>query len=165
MNEPRSKAGPWPVVIGLVAAVSINLGMVWVAVAHRSAPVPGDPEADAVAFDETLAQRRASAALGWHVEIGSCRPDASGACALTIDVADRDGHGVEGLLGELVARRADDARFDREAELSPLGRGHYVATLPSGPKGRYALTIALHGEGGAWADERELWVPTAPEAQ
>lgn len=163
MRDPRRAAGPWAVVLGLITAVAINLGMVWIAVAHRSAPVPGDPEADALGFDDTLAQRRASAALGWRVEVGPCRTGAAGQCELTIDVLDRDGRGVEDLRGRVVARRADDASFDRDAELRPLGLGHYAATLPTGAPGRYALAITLDGEASAWGGERELWVPATTE--
>jgi nitrogen fixation protein FixH len=159
----RRRRSPWPLGItaALVIAVSINLTMVWIAVAHRSPLVPGDPEADALAFDDTLARRRATALLGWNIRVHACVPAPDGACSITLEIADATGHAIDGLEGRVTARRADDARFDRSAELHARGDGRYVAQLPAGPAGAHALTIEIDGRDAHWQDTRELWIPGA----
>jgi nitrogen fixation protein FixH len=158
MKPTRRNLWPWAITAGLTLAVSINLGMVWIAVTHRSSPVPGDIERDALEFDQSIARQRESAALGWRVTFDPCRIGADGTCEVILAVVDRDGRAIDGLHGRIVARRADDATFDREAEIRELGVGRYGGTLPASAKGLHALTIALELGERRWSQTRELWV-------
>lgn len=154
----RRSLWPWAIAGGLTLAVGINLTMVWIAVANRSPLVPGDIEQDALDYDQAIARKRATAALGWRVTLGTCRIGADGACEVVLEVVDRDGHGIAGLQGTIVSRRADDPRFDREAEIRELGVGRYGGTLQSSARGLHALSIALEHGDETWSDTRELWV-------
>jgi nitrogen fixation protein FixH len=156
--ERRRNLWPWAIAAGLTLAVGINLAMVWIAVSHRSQPVPGDVEQDALDYDQTIAKQRASAALGWRVTLGACRIEADGACEVVLEVVDRDGRGIDGLHGTIVARRADDARLDREADIRELGVGRYGGTLESSTQGLHVLSIALEHGDEKWSETRELWV-------
>lgn len=159
MNAQRRSLWPWAITAGLTIAVSLNLTMVWIALSHRSAMAPGDTELDALAFDDTIARRRAAAALGWRVRVVPCQVDAQGQCTLELEVVDRSGHAVEGLHGHAMARRADDSRFDRSTELHATGPGRYRGSFPPGAAGAYALEIELAGGEAPWLGTRELWVP------
>jgi nitrogen fixation protein FixH len=158
MTPRRRSLWPWGIIAGLTLAVSINLTMVWIALSHRSPMVPGDTEQDALAFDETIARRRAAVALGWRVTVSPCVRDEHD-CVVLLDVVDRSGHAVSGLHGRAVARRADDARFDRASELHALAPGRYRGSFSPGATGVYALEIELAGGPAPWLGTRELWVP------
>ncbi len=159
MSRARRSVWPWAIALGLTTAVGINLCMVWIAVANRSPAVPGDPERDALAYDEIIARQRASTALGWRVDVGPCQLDDRGACEITLEVVDRAGKGIDGLRGHIVARRSDSAELDRDASLRALGVGRYAGTLAPSATGLYALAVELDGEAEQWFGTHELWIP------
>lgn len=153
-KRPRS---PWPYAIaaGLAAAVGINLTMVWIAVAHPSAMVAGDHEADALTYDRVIEARAAAQELGWQVDVQPCAaPDADG-CEIVFEVRDRDGRAVPGLHGTVDARRADAAALDRTATIEATDVvGRYRAAVQFARPGMYALAIVLDGGPARWFDER-----------
>jgi nitrogen fixation protein FixH len=112
-----------------------------------------------LAYNDTLAQRREQAQLGWRAVASFARaPD--GAAAVQVDLRTREGAPIEDatLTGEL--RRAATARFDRELVFRSLGEGRYEARLSELPTGRWILRASAAEDSHRTLDfEAELTWP------
>lgn len=85
----------WPaaLVSVLVLTVAANAWLLWAA-HDRELGLEPDYYARAVAWDSTLAQREASARLGWQAT-ASLTPSGGGTATLAVQLADRDGRPVD----------------------------------------------------------------------
>jgi len=105
-------------------------------------------------YNETLAERRAQAALGWRANAELAR--SGGGAALEIRLSARDGAPINGaaLTGEL--QWPTDARFDRALIFEQAGSGRYVARIDELPSGRWRLRARAERADGALDFESEL---------
>jgi nitrogen fixation protein FixH len=109
-----------------------------------------------LAYNDTLADRRAQEALGWQAAAAFRTADDGGA-VLEVVLRTRDGAPLNGaqVNGEL--RRAATARFDRELSLTGIGEGRYTADLGGLETGRWLLRArAADAQDGALDFEAEL---------
>lgn len=128
----------WPigVVLALLAGVGSCVVLMWAANQPGTAVTEPDYYEQAVAWDSTLAARRASDALGWRAGVTLGAAGAGGA-PLEIALADRDGRPVTGAVVRIAAlHNSDPARWVR-------------ATLPERTPGRYGATVAFR-RAGRW---------------
>lgn len=135
-------ARSWPIgiVVALSAVVVVNAIMVAIAVSNPSVPATQDHWSESLAWDEELALREQSAALGWTVV--ALRRGPSG--ALELKVVDREGAPVVGLRGQLALRRADDRHLDVQLELTEVAPGHYRSSVSAPAKGLVRAELDLH---------------------
>lgn len=156
MSQAPKTRNWWP--IGIVAGLGVvfvaNAIMITLALRNPSVMASEDPYGDALDYDRVIAERAATAALGWQVEFDVCTQGPSPApergCVVTFTVRDRDGHAVEGLSGAIEARRGDDAALDRVASVSERGEGRYEAVLALARPGLYELSVHLDGGPSPW---------------
>ena len=160
--QPRRRNLGWPlgITIGLVLVCSTNITMVTIAFRNQSARVAGgDAYTQSLKYDAVAAQRAASDKLGWRVKVDPCEFDGE-TCEVRLSVVDRQGHPVRDLDGTVVARRADDAAFDREARLEAGGGAGsdagYVAKLDLERGGYYELSMRLSGAPGTYVEDRRV---------
>ena len=158
-RSPRRGLWPWGIAIGLVAMVSINLTMVWIAVSHPSAPAAEDHYAEAEHYDELFEARTRALALGWSVVLRACEPSQSDDCTVEIEVRDAETRPIRGLSGRVEAQRSDDETLDRRAELTEEGDGRYHARLDLARRGLYTFSLQLEGGSDPWIGERRALVP------
>lgn len=154
--ERSARHLPWIIAAGLTVVVSLNLFLVYIAVNNPATRIQGDTYEASLRWDEVVAEQEASRALGWQVDIVTCRQrglDEEGRCVIELDVYDRDGLPVEGLEGELSLERADDTSLDRDATFTGTGEGHYEAKVELGRAGLYQMEIRLTGEEGTWISQ------------
>lgn len=107
-------------------------------------------------YNDTLAERRIQAALGWRavVEQGV---DATGAPQLLVRVAGADGEAISGLALTAELRRPVDARLDQQLAFAPAGAGVYAAPLPTDlAAGLWDLRAEAVRGSQRFAFEREL---------
>lgn len=123
----------WPWLLGGLLAVhaSFLIGVAFIASSDRSFAVEPDYYGSAVAWDESQAARRASAALGWqaHGEIGA----ATGLFGdRMLEFALRDDHGdaIDDAVVEVTFFHHARAKERRTETLPPLGDGSYGMSLP-----------------------------------
>jgi nitrogen fixation protein FixH len=135
------------VIGGLSAVVITNSIMVGIAISHPSTPASVDHWSESLAWDEELAVREHSAALGWSVAGLSRSSDGR---TLAVDVIDAKGHALPGLTGAVRLERSDSAAHDLEFELGDAGDGRYLALGELPTSGLYLVTIDVRGQG----DER-----------
>lgn len=108
-----------------------------------------------LAYNDTLAERQAQAALGWRAA-AELRPSITGA-ELIVIMRDRDGAPLDRLTlsGEL--RRPADDSMDRALEFVSRGDGAYAAALGELPPGDWRLRArATDSDSGALDFESEL---------
>ena len=106
-------------------------------------------------YNDTLAQRREQAALGWHAS-AALNASADGAL-LNLALTARDGRPIEGLSLHGDLQWPTDSRFDRAVVFAPVGAGRYAARLGDLPPGRWRLRARAEDAHGASLDfESEL---------
>lgn len=107
-----------------------------------------------IQYNETLAQRREQAALGWRATAG-LSPNGESA-VLEVVLRDRAGAPIDGatLAGELQWPATD--AFDRTATFEAIGSGRYVARLDDLRPGRWRLRAHAERESGSLDFESEL---------
>lgn len=101
-------------------------------------------------YNDTLAERRAQAALGWRAAV-TLRGDAADA-RVEVSLTDRDGRPLAGLNigGDL--RRPTQQRLDRPLVFTAEGAGRYVARVSDLPPGVWRLRARAEGASGAGLD-------------
>jgi nitrogen fixation protein FixH len=154
---PRQIRG-WHVLAGLLAffGAVIAVNVVFIVAALNT--FPGEDVrrsyVQGLHYNDTLAERRAQAALGWRANAAF----AGGAEGAVLEVTLRAGDaapldGVQ-LSGEL--QWPTDARFDRALEFQPAGAGRYLADLGQLPPGRWRLRARAQRGDRALDFESEL---------
>jgi len=112
-------------------------------------------------YNETIAERRAQAALGWQVsaeafETGEGRD-------IAVQFAARDGAPLDGLEVTGVLMRPTDAREDAGLRFTPCGPGRYCAKLGGSAPGQWRLRARAQGPQGALDFERSFfWRSATP---
>lgn len=152
----------WHVICALAlffsTIVAVNVAFAWVAIASFPGEDVPRSYAQGLHFNETLAERRAEAALGWRASAAFVVAPAidGGAGVLEVRLVDR--HGAP-LLAELTGdlERPTDARFDRHLNFESNGGGRYVARAKDLAPGVWRLRARAEGaQGGALNFEAEL---------
>lgn len=152
MKDEQQGRSWWP--LGIVAGLSIvavaNAIMITYALQNPSVRVSEDPYLDGLHYDEVIAERRASEALGWDVDIDVCATGMGETCEVALVVRDRSGAPVRGLTGSVDARRGDNEALDRNASFEELSDGRYLASVGLATGGLYELSIRLEGGPSPW---------------
>jgi nitrogen fixation protein FixH len=125
--------------IGLVVAMLVaNAAAMFFLIAEAGDPTPRvlpDYYKKAVAWDETAAARRASAALGWTAAI---EVDAA---TLRVRLADPTGGPVTGARVTIAGRQRSRADQPYAVELVESSPGRYAGVLPPAPRGLHELEL------------------------
>jgi nitrogen fixation protein FixH len=132
----------WPAAIAGVLGVTVvaNVVMLWAA-RHGDAPaIEADYYRKAVAWDSTLAARRASAALGWRADAGIGPLGRDGA-DVTVWLADSTGTALDGAGVRVVAIHNARGGTTVEGTLAPRGAGRYAGRLALARPGLWELRI------------------------
>lgn len=148
----------WHVLAGVLcffgAVIAVNV--VFMMAAFRT--FPGEDVrrsyTQGLQYNETLAARRAQAALGWRVEAALAQGDGGAALELTL----RDGAGapLDGAVLAGALQWPTDARWDQEIAFTPLGAGRYRAELGALHDGRWRLRARAERGADALDFESEL---------
>jgi nitrogen fixation protein FixH len=109
-------------------------------------------------YNDTLAERRAQAALGWRA--ATALGERNGEAVLVVTLRQRNGEPISAasLSGEL--QWPTNASFDRALTFAALGGGRYEARLGALYRGRWRLRARAEGESGALDFESELTWPS-----
>ena len=139
----------WPLGIAAIlgATVAANLVVMRVASDDPSFAVEPDYYRRAVGWDSTLAQARASAALGWRVATQVTPLVAGAPATVTLAITDRDGAPVTGAtvaVEALFNARANDRHTATLPEVAP---GRYAAPLPLARAGVWELRVQVRRDG------------------
>ncbi len=157
----REKGWYWPwLIVGILAAGMIpNLVFVAIAVNDPSFAVEKDYYEKAKHWDEEMARRRASRALGWRVEL-EVQPagELPGFRQIVAVVRDRNGVPLENCRVELEAFHNARAANRLTAVLDRDGTRH-TATLPMRRAGIWIFNLAVEREGRAYFEMQRRELP------
>lgn len=141
---PTDRAWRWPLfLVGLLVLCVVTQGVLVVAaVSDPRQHVEADYYAKGLAWDAQRAAQRASARLGWTLELELQRVDA-GARILQLTVRDATGQPLTGASARCRARHR--AALDRElsAELTETAPGVYQGAFAMTREGHWELDLEL----------------------
>jgi nitrogen fixation protein FixH len=129
-------------VLFFVIIIGLDVWFATLAFRTRSGDVASNPYEAGIAFNQTLAQRRREAELGWRVEAELNPP---GIIALT--VRDRTGAALEGLAIDGRLTRPATNAGQRTLLFKAEGSGRYVADAGALP-GAWDLTATARDSAG-----------------
>lgn len=109
-------------------------------------------------YNDTLAERRAQAALGWNA--AAMLREGAGGALLEVSLNSRDDVGIDGASVVGALEWPTNSQFDRALTFEPLGNGRYVARLGELTPGRWRLRARGESSTGALDFESELMWPS-----
>jgi nitrogen fixation protein FixH len=142
------------------AIIAVNVGFAIVAVRSFPGEDVRRSYLQGLNYNETIAERRAQAALGWRAD--ATLAGGADAAVVVVNLRTRAGAPLNDatLSGEL--RWPTDARRDHQLTFTRQGDGRYLAQIGALPAGRWRLRArAADASGGALDFESELsWPPS-----
>lgn len=161
MTEKTPRAWAWPVgiAVGLGGVGIANAIMISIALTHPSAPASTDHWAESLAWDQELALRERSVALGWSIAAIGWRDE-----SLELRLVDAQGRELAGLRGAITLERSDTTAHDLRVELRELGEGRYRADGTAAQTGLVRLTLDVENPSGErFVTRQQLELGTLPE--
>jgi len=152
---PRSDGGKflaWMLgAFGLVFAV--NGIFIWLALSTWSGLTTDHPYERGLAYNQTLQEAAAEAALGWHSELEFKNH------RLLVRFHDRSGGALDRLqvTARFVRPTSDGA--DRNLPLDAVGDGGYTATVDLPLPGQWQVLVKAEGRAGSYHLARRLIAP------
>lgn len=164
-----SKSGAlkgWHVLAILLAFFGLIMGVNGLFVAEALRSFPGEDEAKSYAqglrYNETLRDRHAQAALGWHAE-ADFTGDGNQIARVTIRLSASDGKPIKGARIVATLRRPTDARLDRPLRFYEASDGEYAASADALQAGQWALHARAERGGDHFDVQRTmLWRTPKP---
>ena len=133
----------WPIGVAAILGVTVIANLVVMRIANSDPAFAIEPDyyKKAVAFDSTMAIERQSLDLGWTATSSFSTGDRSDGPTLTVTLADRQAHPIEGALVTIVAlanARANDMLSATLREVSP---GRYQSPLAARFTGQWEVRV------------------------
>ncbi len=147
-TAPRRSLWPYGIIISLSLVVVWLLSFVVFASSQMPVLESETAYADSLEYDRIMADRAASAALGWRVDVDVMDD------AVVYRITDAEGRPVRGLSGTLRMARPDTQAADAEVEFAEQAPGVYRAPR-GGIGGVFRLAARLEGGPEAFVDERK----------
>jgi len=150
----------WPmIVVGILGVSWVVCGItVYAALSDSSHAIEDDYYERAVSWDETMAARRASEALGWTAEVAVSAADPhTGKRWLTVSIVDASGAPVSLDGAEAVAFHHARRGEARAVTLRSTGTGTAAGELGVGADGLWQVRLrALSGD-DVFLDSQDVW--------
>lgn len=127
--------------------IAVNVAMSVYAIGTFSGEDVSTPYLRGLAYNTTLRERAAQAALGWSATVAAERRSSNGV-ALVVRVLDHTGVAKGGLDVTATLRRPTNAAMDRMVVLTGDGDGAYRAELPELANGQWDIVVSTKSEGG-----------------
>jgi nitrogen fixation protein FixH len=140
---PRARRYRWPIIIISILAIQATgiIGMVVVSTRDPSFAIESNYYEKALAWDQTIRDREAAAALGWKAEISS-EPSPSGR-RLALSLRDRLDRPLEGAHVHISAYHHARARNRQDLELAPGPGGLYTGSFAADRAGHWSIDIDI----------------------
>jgi nitrogen fixation protein FixH len=147
----------WHVLAGMVLffTIIISVDVLFMTMAFRSfsGEVASNPYEAGLAYNKTLAEERAQAALGWSTSLQ--RPSER---AVEVTILDRAGRPVSGLAGQVQFERPATRNGSHTLAIKGDSDGIYRATVPE-PSGAWDVRFTLSAPDGTpfRVEQRLVW--------
>jgi len=143
----------WHVLVMILAFFGVTIGVNSVFVSYALSTFSGEDETQpylkGLAYNRTLAQKDAQAALGWQAEIDAQRID-GGKTLVRVRILNRDAQPLSALEVTMRLRNPVNSYLDRHLSLDAKGQGEYEARITGLARGQWdiiARTRASDGTG------------------
>jgi nitrogen fixation protein FixH len=147
----------WHVLAGMVLfftiIISVDVLLMTMAFRSFSGEVASNPYEAGLAYNKTLAEERAQAALGWSTSLQ--RPSER---AVEVTILDRAGRPVSGLAGQVQFERPATRNGSHTLAIKGDSDGIYRATVPE-PSGAWDVRFTLSAPDGTpfRVEQRLVW--------
>lgn len=122
-----------------LVVASVNAVFIYAGIRSWPGLVSEHAYEEGLAYNRTLAEARANAALGWTARLGYRDGQAS------LVLADRDGRAIDGMQVEAVFTRPLGKAAAISAVLVSTGGGRYVAPLALPLAGQWDMVVTVDG--------------------
>lgn len=162
MNRRPTEVRGWHVLVMLLvffsAIIAVNVGFAIVAVRSFPGEDVRRSYLQGLQYNQTLAERRAQAALGWRAS--AALAGSGQAAIIDVDMVGRDGRPPAALTLSGVLQRPTDARLDRALAFEQIAPGRFAARVNALQPGRWRLRARAEDASGAALDfESEMTWP------
>lgn len=159
-TKPPPGGKRWPaLIIGLLTANAIFCAVtLHIAINDPSFAVEPDAYQKGLAWDEHVAAKQASDALGWSVQLAVGEPDASGDRPVTVTLTDREGAPLDGLTVEAIAFHQARAANRLPLAFERAAPGEYRATAPLRRDGWWRIELNAQRGGDRFIAETQKYV-------
>ena len=158
MSVARAQVRGWHILTAILGffGVIIAVNAVFIVLAVQSFPGEDVRRSylQGLHYNDTLAERRAQAALGWRAV--ALLTEQSDGAAIEIVLRNRDGAPVDDASLEASLQWPTAARRDRALAFEAAGNGRYVAHVGDVTPGRWRLRGRAERDDGALDFESEL---------
>lgn len=153
----------WHVLVAMLAffgaVIAVNVGFAVIAMQSFPGEDVRRSYLQGLNYNQTIAERRAQAELGWQAAAALRRDGESAMLEVTLRARDGAPINAAQLTGEL--QWPTNASFDRGVMFESVGGGRYLARLGTLPEGRWRLRArAADDRGGALDFEAGLTWPS-----
>lgn len=162
MSRRPTEVRGWHVLVMLLvffgAIIAVNVAFAVMAVRSFPGEDVRRSYLQGLQYNETLAERRAQAALGWRATaaLAGSEPNA----VVEVDMVGRDGRALAKLTLSGVLQRPTDARLDRALAFEHIASGRFAARISGLQPGRWRLRARAEDASGAALDfESEMTWP------
>jgi nitrogen fixation protein FixH len=154
----RGRWIPWLFVAGLTLTFAVNGVMVWLALDSWTGLTTEDAYAKGLAYNRTIAERAAEAALGWQAAI-AFHPHGPSRGRIEATLSESSGDRLNGLEIELVLRRPTNQGHDQSLRLAARGDGRYDASVTLPLAGQWDAVLEARRGGDRFTARARLFVP------
>lgn len=137
----RGKYIPWMIVAFFAAFILLLSSFVWIAFAHQPDEVTSNPYEKGLAYNRTLEQAEAQAALGWKMDVAV----ADG--TLRVTLADAESQPLPDATVSMWLLRPSSKAMDRQVTLAETAGGIYEAVITPLAKGRWDVHVTVEKNG------------------
>lgn len=143
MPDSIIRKSPWPYALAasLGVVIVMNCVLVYLAASSDTGPIDRDPYEKGIAYETTIAAKRALSDKGWNVSVFTV-DEAQGSLA-RVHVVDATGSAVEKLSVALRLLRPSDGTQDSSLTLTESTPGVYQAALPRMSKGLWLAEVRM----------------------
>jgi len=145
---------PAIIVAGFLVMIAVNGTMVWFALGTWTGLTTDQAYREGLAYNETLNEAAATAALNWNVDVDVDARGAGQVAELTITEA--DGAPVDGATIQGLFVRPTQEGFDFDVAFRQVAAGRYVAEFAAPLPGQWDLRFEIDRGGDVYRDVRRV---------
>lgn len=141
----------WHVLVMILAFFGVTIGVNSVFVSYALSTFSGEDETQpylkGLAYNRTLAEKDAQAALGWQAQIDAQRID-GGETLVRVRILDRDAKPLNTLEVTMRLRNPVNSYLDRYLTLHARGQGDYEARITDLSRGQWDIIARTRANDG-----------------
>lgn len=153
----RSRWIPYAFVAFFGIVLAANAAMIWIAVSTWTGLETENAYRKGLAYNRTIEQARAQAALGWRVDLAFAQQD-DRTLAIELALADRNGDLIETASVNAAFMRPTHEGHDRTIPVPHRYGGQYLGEVRLPLAGQWDVRVAVEARGEVWRARRRVYL-------